>query len=43
MKKVLLSAMNIRHWKQDEKSFVISMMVMGISNLFIVSFMLYHN
>ncbi len=43
MKKVLLSVMNVSHWKEHEKSFVISMMLMGVFNLCIVSFMLYNH
>jgi hypothetical protein len=42
MKKLLLTVMNVSHWKKHEKSFVISMMLMGLFNLFIISFML-HN
>ncbi|GIU00040.1 hypothetical protein TSL6_05460 [Sulfurovum sp. TSL6] len=42
MKKALLTVMNIGHWKKHEKSFVISMMLMGLFNLCIVTFML-HN
>jgi hypothetical protein len=43
MKKVLLTVMNVCHWEKHEKSFVISMILMGLFNLCIVSFMLYHN
>lgn len=43
MKKALLSVMNFSHWKKHEKSFVVSMMLMGMFNLFIVSFMLSHH
>jgi len=42
MKKALFSVVNVSHWKKEEKLFVISMMLMGMFNLFIVSLML-HN
>jgi|GEM_PF-2536046 len=43
MKKLLLRVMHVSHWKKHEKIFVIAMMLVGIFNLFIVSFMLYNN
>lgn len=39
MKKVLLTVINVNRWKKHEKSFVITMMLMGLFNLFIVTFM----
>ncbi len=43
MKRVLLTVVNVSHWKKHEKTFVISMMLMGIFNLFFVYFMLYNS
>ena len=41
MKRILVKAMNVRHWKNHEKSFVIAMILMGVFNFFIVITMLY--
>ncbi len=41
MKRILLKVMNIKHWKKQEKSFVIAMILMGVFNFFIVFTMLY--
>lgn len=41
MKKVLLTVMSVNYWKNQEKSFVIAMIMMGLFNLSIVGVMLY--
>jgi len=40
MKKLLLSVMYVNVWKQEEKSLVVAMLLMGVFNLSIVIVML---
>jgi hypothetical protein len=41
MTKILLTVMSVNYWKNQEKSFVIAMILMGLFNLSIVAVMLY--
>lgn len=40
MKKMLLRVINVNAWKQEEKSLVVAMLLMGVLNLSIVIVML---